>query len=259
MTANATAIVVGSPGAIPQAVASLLAARGCHVASVGFGGPARGAEARTYDCPRTGAGWRSLVEQVATAQGTPAVLVDVVGDPASYGASDGSGHYADAALSRVEGCLSAVRPSLAGQRSGAVVLVGLPMGSEATVGIPAAGAVAGALAGMVRGLAVDLGDEGIRVNLVSPGLISLPGLDDGPRPGDGFGIVPLRRSGAVGDAGLPSDVAEAVAFLASDDAVYVTGSQLTVDGGLSQCKNTLASAMWEDGRIDWWEYAAARP
>jgi NAD(P)-dependent dehydrogenase (short-subunit alcohol dehydrogenase family) len=258
MTANATAIVVGSPGALPQAVASLLAVRGFHVASVGFGGPARGAEARTYDCPRTSAGWRSLAEQVATAQGTPTVLVDVVGDPASYGAVDGSGRYVGAALSRVEDCLSAVRPALAGQRSGAVVLVGLPMGSEAAVGIPAADAVAGALAGMVRGLAVDLGDEGIRVNLVRPGLISLPGLDDRPHPGDGFGIVPLRRSGALGDAGLPSDVAEAVAFLVSDDAAYMTGSQLVVDGGLSQCKNTLAAAMWEDGRTDWWEYALDR-
>jgi NAD(P)-dependent dehydrogenase (short-subunit alcohol dehydrogenase family) len=147
---------------------------------------------------------------------------------------------------------------MAGKRSGAVVLVGLPMGGEATVGIPAAGAVAGALAGMVRGPAVDLGDDGIRVNLVSPGLISLPGADDRPRPGDGFGIVPLRRAGAVGDAGLPSDIAEAVAFLASGDAVYMTGSQLGVDGGLSQCKNTLAAAMWEDSRTDWWEYAMAR-
>jgi hypothetical protein len=39
----------------------------------------------------------------------------------------------------------------------------------------------------------------------------------------------------------------------------MTGSQLVVDGGLSQCKDTLASAMWEDGRTDWWEYALGRP
>jgi len=256
MPARDTAVVVGAPGAIAESIAALLAADGHPVASVGFRFAARAGDGRAFDTPRDGEGWRSLIAEIASAQGPPLVLVDVASFPAGYGQPDGAHSYVGEVLARAEASVSAARPLMAQARSGSVVLVGLPMGSEAVVGIPAAGALAGALPGLVRGLAVEMGDDGIRVNLVSPGLIRLARINESQRPGDGFGIVPLRRPGTDERAGSPVDVAAAVAFLASADAGYITGTQLVVDGGLSPCRNSRASAFWEDGATDAFERSA---
>ncbi|GAB3082160.1 SDR family NAD(P)-dependent oxidoreductase [Nocardioides zeae] len=83
-----------------------------------------------------------------------------------------------------------------------------------------------------RSLAVELGPEGIRANALSPGLIQTARIRAlaASRPGAGGGDpaagIPLRR---VGD---PDDVSKAVAFLAGDDAAYVTGENLRVGGGI---------------------------
>lgn len=88
----------------------------------------------------------------------------------------------------------------------------------------------GALLPLVRSLALELAPRRIRVNAVSPGLIDTPAYSKlGISPdtlatwGEG---VPLGRVGA------PADIAEAVAFLASDSAGYITGDNLVVSGGL---------------------------
>nr|WP_255706302.1 SDR family oxidoreductase [Microtetraspora sp. AC03309] len=91
-------------------------------------------------------------------------------------------------------------------------------------------AAKGALLPLVRSLAIELAPRRIRVNAVSPGLINTPAYSKmGISPdtiaswGDG---VPLGRVGA------PADIAEAVAFLASDGASYITGDNLIVSGGI---------------------------
>ncbi len=82
----------------------------------------------------------------------------------------------------------------------------------------------------MRNLAVELGPLGITVNNVAPGAIITPInkalLDDKPKLNALLGKIPLGR------LGTPEDVAGLVAFLASDDAAYVTGSTFVVDGGL---------------------------
>jgi 3-oxoacyl-[acyl-carrier protein] reductase len=86
----------------------------------------------------------------------------------------------------------------------------------------------GALAMLTRQLAVELADRGIRVNAVAPGAIDVKGEEQRRRPGGhpAYEPVPLRR------AGRPEEVASMVAFLASDDAAYMTGGLYAVDGGL---------------------------
>jgi glucose 1-dehydrogenase len=83
---------------------------------------------------------------------------------------------------------------------------------------------------MMRDLAVELGPLGITVNNVAPGAIATPIntalLNDKPKLNALLANIPLGRMGK------PEDVAGLVAFLASDDAAYVTGSTFVVDGGL---------------------------
>ncbi|MFJ3217733.1 SDR family oxidoreductase [Kitasatospora sp. NPDC086801] len=91
-------------------------------------------------------------------------------------------------------------------------------------------AAKGALLPLVRSLALELAPRRIRVNAVSPGLIDTPAYSKMGVSRETIGS--WARGVPLGRVGAPADVAEAVAFLASDAAGYITGDNLVVSGGI---------------------------
>lgn len=118
---------------------------------------------------------------------------------------------------------------MAAQRSGTIVAVASVAGVRASPYQANYSAAKSGILGMMRTLARELGPRGIRINTVVPGLIDAGmGARVDRRMAQGvIDRVPMKR------AGTAEEVAAAVAFLASDAASYITGAELTVDGGLS--------------------------
>ncbi|MFE9373813.1 SDR family NAD(P)-dependent oxidoreductase [Streptomyces sp. NPDC006711] len=123
-------------------------------------------------------------------------------------------------------CSRAALPHLAASGRGAIVNIGSVNG-EQDFGNHAYSAAKAGLASLTRTLAGDAAARGVRVNLVHPGTIRTPAWADRADQLDR-----LAAAYPLGRVGEPEDIAAAVAFLASADASWVTGTTLRVDGGL---------------------------
>ncbi len=132
----------------------------------------------------------------------------------------------------LSGAFYVARPTLRSmlkRRAGSIVAVSSVVGLTGNAGQANYSAAKAGMIGMVKALAREGGARGVRVNAVAPGYISTDMtavLSNELRDGV-VGQTPLGR------LGTPEDVAGAVAFLCSDDAAFVTGTVLTVDGGLT--------------------------
>ncbi len=99
--------------------------------------------------------------------------------------------------------------------------------------MPGAGAYAstkGALLAMMKTLAVEQGKQGIRVNAIKPGIILTPMADNVLNPELS---QKLRSHSPLGRTGTPEDISGSVAWLLSDDSLFVTGQEITIDGGFT--------------------------
>jgi len=134
--------------------------------------------------------------------------------------------------------IKAVAPGMIARGGGAIVNISSVDGMKGANGLAAYSSSKWGVRGLTRVAALELGHRGIRVNSVHPG-----GVDTVMTNHDGstrekvnqrFGNVPLQRVGA------PEEVARATLFLASDDASYLAGAEIAVDGGM------LAGQYYED-------------
>lgn len=115
-------------------------------------------------------------------------------------------------------------------RGGAVINFGSPAAFQGYPNTAVYAAVKGAVATLTHTLAVELGPKGVRVNAVVPGPVPTPGAR---AVVDEAGYELRRRKTPLGRLGTERDIANAVAFLLSDEASFVTGAILNVDGGCS--------------------------
>ncbi|MEW2451843.1 SDR family NAD(P)-dependent oxidoreductase [Streptomyces parvulus] len=150
----------------------------------------------------------------------------------------------DVTLTGAYRCCRAALPHLAATGRGAIVSVGSVNGLQ-DFGNHAYSAAKAGLASLTRTLAGHAAPRGVRVNLVTPGTVRTTAWE-----GRGAELASLQGLYPLGRVGEPEDVAAAVAFLASRDASWVTGTTLVVDGGLTAVNTGFRQAVGEWGETD---------
>ena len=126
-------------------------------------------------------------------------------------------------------CMKAVSRIMMKQRYGRIVNLSSVVGLRGNAGQVNYAASKAGVVGMTKSLAKELASRGVTVNAVAPGFIETDMTAAMPQAAKDamMPTIPMQRLGA------PEDVAKAVAFLASDEAAYVTGQGLAVDGGMA--------------------------
>jgi 3-oxoacyl-[acyl-carrier protein] reductase len=241
--AGKVALVTGGSRGIGAATARALAEQGADVA-ISYSASADKANAVVEDLK--GLGVRAvafkadqavaaqvveLVEKVAKHFGRLDILVNNAGvfELSSVGDAAKEAARLDRQWAvNVAGVVAAVRTAanLLGE-GGRIITVGSVLGDRAGfAGLADYAGTKAAVAGYSRGWARDLGPKGITVNVIQPGPIN---TDMNPDSGD---FAEVQKAGtALGRYGKPEEVAAAIAFLASPEAAFITGTTLDVDGG----------------------------
>ncbi|KTE42400.1 MULTISPECIES: 3-oxoacyl-ACP reductase family protein [unclassified Sphingopyxis] len=238
-----TALVTGGSRSIGAAIARRLAADGAAVAITYSASPDRAAEvvaeieaaggqaiAIAADAGDPDA-VRAAVIQTAEAFGSIDILVNNAGVAVNAPIEDFRFEDYERMLAvNVTGVFVATQEAARRMKAGGrIIHIGSSMTRYAA--FPTASVYTltkGAITGFNRSLARDLGPKGITVNTVHPGP-----TDTDMNPADGPVAAIVGPGMAIGRYGQPSEIANVVAFLASDEAAFVTGADIVADGGLT--------------------------
>lgn len=129
-------------------------------------------------------------------------------------------------------CCQAVLPDMVAAGWGRIVNIGSSSAQTGSILQTHYSASKGAIIALTRSLARELGHRGITVNCVPPSFVDTPSLREAEAEGFlGQGVETLLQSMPVKRVGVPEDIAAAVAYLARDEASFVTGQVLGVNGG----------------------------
>ncbi|MBN8480498.1 MAG: 3-oxoacyl-ACP reductase FabG [Xanthomonadales bacterium] len=235
------ALVTGASRGIGAAIAATLAARGAIVVgtatseagatAIGERMVATGGAGRVLDV-RDGAAVEALVEDIGKQFGAVTILVNNAGitrDQLLMRMKDDDWQaILDTNLSSVFRASKAVLRGMMKARRGRIISIASVIGSIGNAGQANYAAAKAGIVGFSKSLAREIGSRGVTVNVVAPGFIDTDmtrALPEEQRDAL-VGQIALQRLGSV------EDIAEAVAFLASPSAAYITGETLHVNGGM---------------------------
>jgi 3-oxoacyl-[acyl-carrier protein] reductase len=245
LTAARVALVTGASRGIGRAAAVALAGDGRAVAC-GYGSDDAGAKETVRaieEAGGTAAAFQAdvsepeqvtaMVEAVASELGRPTIVVANAGTlrdglTVRYARADWD-RILSVNLSGAFATVQAVLPHMMKARWGRIVLVSSVVAVRGNPGQAAYAASKAGMLGMMRAVAKEYASRGITANAVLPGLVDTElttGMNERARSG-------LAEEIPAGRTGTPEEVAAAIRFLASDEAAYVNGATVTVDGGLT--------------------------
>ena len=240
-----TAIVTGGSRGIGRAVCLELARRGCNIV-LSFAGNTAAADQTVSDCQALGVQALAVQGNVADADAVKALFdaalekfgaIDILVNNAGITRDnllmllkeEDFDAVVDTNLKGAFLCMkAAVRPMMK-QRRGRIISLSSVVGLRGNAGQVNYAASKAGVIGMTKSLAKELAGRNITVNAVAPGFIDTDMTAVLPEKAKEaiLASIPMARLGAA------EDVASAVAFLASDEAGYITGQVLAVDGGMS--------------------------
>lgn len=250
------AIVTGASGGIGNAIACRLAEAGAAVV-VHYHRNAAGAAQVVNDIQATGgtacalaadlrteAGCQALLQQTISQLGKPQILINNAGiQPVSALSAMTETELQNVIAANINApvllsrCFAALHPKTENNRNSetnlSITNIASIEGLQPAAGHSHYASSKAALLMFTRAAALELGEQGIRVNAVSPGLINRTGLIEAwPE-----GVARYREAAPLGEIGQNTDIADAVLYLSSAAARWVSGSNLVVDGGVSCAQN----------------------
>lgn len=239
-----TAVVTGAASGIGRASALALLARGATVIGWDAAGPGTSTEFPIHAVDVADETVVRTAAEATLAAGPVDMLVAAAGVGSLGSATEVAMADWDRAMAvNVRGTLLTCRaflPAMTARGRGSIVTIGSTFGLVAREGCVAYAVSKAALIHLTKCMAVDLEESGVRVNCVCPGIVvtgmTAPLFDAGAEQAAlrNIELHAMRR------AGQPEEIAAAVAFLLSDEAGFMTGAAVPVDGGYTAGKWTIA-------------------
>ncbi|WGF86691.1 3-oxoacyl-ACP reductase FabG [Marinivivus vitaminiproducens] len=239
-----SALVTGGASPLGSAISRRLARDGLHVVVHAHSGRAR-AEALVAAIRAQGGSASTLVFDITDAAATEAALEPLhgPGKPPPQVIVHAAGAHEDVPMAgmtetqwrevvdvSLNGFYAVVRPlllPLMATRWGRIIAIGSISGIMGNRGQVNYAAAKAGLMGASKALAREVASRGVTVNTVAPGIIASPAVEAVLNAKQIADIVPAKR------AGRPEEVADLIAFLASDQAGYITGQTISINGGMA--------------------------